>query len=52
MVTFINRGKINVYYGLSTDTKPVNPPNASIFYEIDTVDIYMYDADNSQWRKQ
>lgn len=24
------------YYGMSTDTKPLGVPNASLFYEIDT----------------
>ena len=50
------------YRGLSTDEKPtvhVNSigkeegiPNGSIFYEMDTGDIYMWDAENSQWLEQ
>jgi hypothetical protein len=49
-------------YGLSTDTKPTvyetptgkteGIPNSSTIYEMDTGDIYMWDAENSQWRKQ
>jgi hypothetical protein len=40
------------YYGMSTDTKPLSVPNASLFYEIDTSDIYMFDEDGQQWFKQ
>ena len=40
------------YYGMSTDTKPLSVPNASLFYEIDTCDIYMFDEDGKQWFKQ
>lgn len=40
------------YYGMSTDTKPLSVPNASLFYEIDTSDIYMFDEDGKQWFKQ
>lgn len=38
--------------GLSTDTKPTeNISNSSIFIEIDTGDLYMYDAENEEWNK-
>lgn len=48
-----NTGQINEYYGLSTDTKPAsNVPNASLFYEMDTSDIYMYDSASSEWLLQ
>ena len=50
------------FYGLSTDNKPTTVflivgknhalPNASIFYEMDTGDIYMWDAEGEIWRKQ
>lgn len=50
------------FYGLSTDTKPTNlksvsstqveVPNGSVFYEMDTKKLYMYDADNNLWRQQ
>lgn len=29
-------------YGLSTDTKPANAPNAAIFYEMDTQNVFMF----------
>ena len=40
--------------GLSTDIKPTefdgrNIDNGSIFVEIDTGSIYLYDLDNEQW---
>lgn len=37
------------YEGLSTDTKPTGVPNGSRFLEMDTGDVYMYDADGSTW---
>lgn len=52
MITFINRGKINEYYGLSTDRKPLDAPNASTFYEFDTVKLYVFDKDNKTWHEQ
>ena len=36
--------------GLSTDSKPTGA-NGWIFSEIDTGKIYIYDAENSQWRE-
>ena len=45
-------GMTNEYYGLSTDTKPESPPNASTFYEMDTTELYMYDAESKKWVKQ
>jgi hypothetical protein len=39
-------------HGLHTDTKPTNVKNGSGFYEMDTGDYYMFDEQNSQWRKQ
>lgn len=41
--------------GLSDDEKPVvldngvNVDNGSVFIEMDTQDIYMYDYDNANW---
>ena len=51
MITMKPGNYINEYYGLTTDTKPTDPylPNASIFYEMDTGDIYLYDAANGEW---
>ena len=43
------------YVGLSTDTKPTNGvPNGSTFIEIDTGDVYFYDAteNGAGWVKQ
>lgn len=39
--------------GLSTDTKPTDAyiPNGSSFLEMDTGDVYFWDADAPQWRK-
>lgn len=52
MITFVNKGKINEYYGLSTDKKPNDVPNASIFYEMNTGKLYLFDEDNGLWREQ
>ena len=46
------------FKGKSTDTKPTHYwngqaiPNASTFYEIDTGNIYMYDAEANTWIAQ
>lgn len=53
MITMMPGGPVNEYRGLSTDTKPVvHVPNGSTFYEFDTVELYIFDADHSQWIKQ
>lgn len=45
-------------YGLSTDTKPIEKfensyiGNASIYYEMDTGRIHMYDEENRIWIEQ
>ena len=39
-------------FGLSTDHKPTDVPNASVFYEMDTKKVYMYDAEHSVWYEQ
>ncbi len=52
MITFINRGHVNEYYGLSTDTKPTDAPNASTFYEMNTGKLYLFDKENQAWREQ
>lgn len=37
--------------GLSSDTKPTDDiPNGSSFLEMDTGEVYFWDAENSQWR--
>lgn len=41
-----------VYFGLSTDTKPVHAANGSCFVEMDTGKIYFFNAAGtvgSQW---
>lgn len=41
--------------GLSTDTKPLSIEtdlieNGSVFIEIDTGDVYIYDLENQDWK--
>ena len=38
-----------IYWGLSTDTKPVECGNGSVFVEMDTSLLYFYDAENAEW---
>lgn len=53
MIKITHDGGINFYEGISTDTKPVGKGlNGSIFYEMDTGKVYMFDEDNSLWRLQ
>lgn len=53
MITMIPGGRINVYFGLSTDTKPdTHVPNGSVYYEMDSGNVFFYDQDNAQWRQK
>lgn len=36
--------------GLSSDEKPTTLPNGSTFLEMDTGNVYVFDAENEQWR--
>lgn len=36
--------------GLSTDTKPTGVSNGSTFLEMDTSNVYIFDAENEEWR--
>ena len=51
MITVANL--ITEYDGLSRDTKPTaNVRNGSIFVEMDTATIYMFDEENGEWLEQ
>lgn len=40
------------YRGLSTDTKPTeNVANGTIFIEMDTGKLYMFDLENEEWKE-
>ena len=49
-----NRKNNCEFYGLSTDTKPINKeiPNGSSYVEIDTNTQYLFDAENLRWVEQ
>ena len=38
-------------YGLSTDEKPLDMPNASRFIEMDTGKIFLFDEENTVWHQ-
>lgn len=44
-------GSTQRFHGLSTDTKPTGCSNGSVFFEMDTSYVYIYDADSSEWNK-
>lgn len=44
-----SKGQCLDIYGLSTDTKPIDAPNASKFTEIDTGIEYLFDRENQEW---
>lgn len=46
----LNKPQVTIY-GASSDTKPTNYADGSIFIETNTKDVYMYDEKNSTWRK-
>lgn len=39
-------------YGLSTDQKPLDVANASVYYEMDTQKVFMFDEQNKLWIEQ
>ncbi len=39
-------------YGKSTDEKPMNFANASVFYEMDTKKVFLFDAEAMEWLEQ
>ena len=39
------------YNGLSTDEKPINGRNGDAYIEIDTGKLFMYDAENAEWKE-
>ena len=39
-------------HGKSTDEKPFDVSNASLFYEMDTKKIYMFDEETKTWIEQ
>lgn len=40
------------YAGLSSDTKPTEGVSTgSVFLEVDTSAVYVYDSENSTWRE-
>lgn len=44
-----SKGQCLDIYGLSTDTKPIDAPNASKFTEIDTGIEYLFDREHQEW---
>lgn len=41
--------ELSELYGLSTDDKPLDVENGSIFLEMDTGDVFTFDVDNKKW---
>ena len=41
------------FRGLSTDDKSTikNVTNGSVFFEMDTGKVYLYDAENNEWKQ-
>ena len=48
---FTKKDDIVELRGLSTDEKPTNYGNGSIFLEIDTGKLYLFDAENQEWKE-
>ena len=55
MITYTN-GKSKLFpselFGLGGDTKPTDVGNASIFYEMDTKKLFLFDGENKRWLEQ
>jgi hypothetical protein len=48
MIAYGN-GNTQQYVGLSTDSKPTDAPNGSIYLEMNTGKIYFYNAAGEAW---
>jgi len=57
MISCVEIGNVYEYRGLSEnaenggDTKPTNATNGSVYLEIDTGDVYIFDGKGKTWRK-
>ena len=60
MMTWVTGDKVQQIRGLSTDTKPTEfvdkdgnvkgiIPNGTVFFEMDTSKVYMFDYDGQRW---
>lgn len=50
MVSTTGGGWVREFSGLSTDEKPTeNVPNGSIFLEMDTSKVFIFDYENTRW---
>lgn len=53
MITATTFDRCYDYRGLSSDEKPTKGVgNGSVFYEMDTQEVYMFDQATSTWIKQ
>ena len=52
MASYLNQNTQSMFAGLSTDRKPMDVQNGSIFHEIDTAQDWRYDAKKEKWEKQ
>ena len=52
MTLITDNGGYVEYAGLHTDSKPAGVAMGSIFVEVDTGDVYFYNADGETWVKQ
>lgn len=56
MITWVTGDNVQQIRGLSTDTKPTDSslkegiiPNGTVFFEMDTSKVYMFDYDSQSW---
>lgn len=54
MLTWVTGDKVQEIRGLSTDTKPIEVvdgiiPNGTVFFEMDTGKVFLFDFDNKKW---
>ena len=52
MVSYLNYGTEPCYVGLSSDEKPLDVPNGSLFHEIDKSRDFRYDEASKTWQLQ
>lgn len=49
MISTVTNDRCYEFRGLSTDIKPTDCGNGSIFFEINTEKVFMFNAENKTW---
>ena len=51
-VSYLNQNTESVYFGLSTDEKPLEVQNGALFHEMDTSQDFRFNEEKQEWQPQ